>query len=188
MSIEHVSRSGKVYYLHMKAGKAGKANFYFSTNAEGPQAKIVPPGFEIYENVGGQVFLRRIPKKLIADEELELTRAALAARGDEWRYKTEVKKNIITVYETDAQDHLSGVWSPWVGPEVEKQFRIRHGYYMGVLRFILTDAAQRRFSVERYCFRGSIDDWISLGSPATLPVLIKKYVKHLGKESFYELF
>ncbi len=188
MSIEHVSRSGKVYYLHGKAGKGGKPNFYFSTDADGPLVDIVPNGFEIYENVGGQVFLRRIPKKLITDEELELTRAALAAHAEVWQYKIDVKKNIITVYETEPHDRSFHELAPWIDPAREKEFRIQHAYYMAVLRFILMDPAQRRFTAERYCFRGSVDDWISVGPPATLPALLKQYVKHLGRDSFYELF
>ena len=188
MSIEHVSRSGKVYYLHGKPGKGGKPNLFFSTDSIGPRVDIVPGGFEIYENVAGQVFLRRLPKKLIADEELELVRAALAAQAEEWLHKTEVKKNIITVYETESHDRWGDALAPWIDPAKEKQFRIRHAYYVAVLRFILTDPAQRRFAVERYCFRGSVDRWISLGEVGALPALIKKFVKHLGKESFYELF
>ena len=162
MSVEHVSRSGKVYYLHGKPGKGGKPNLFFSTDADGPLVDVVPNGFEIYENVNGQVFLRRIRKKL--------------------------KKNIITIYETEVREGLSSALAPWVDPAKEKQFRIQHAYYMAVLRFVLTDPAQRRFAPERYCFRGSVDDWISLGPPATLPSLLKKYAKHLGKESFYDLF
>jgi hypothetical protein len=187
-TIEHVSRSGKVYYLHAKPGKGGQPNFFFSTDAAGPPVDVVPNGLEIYENVAGQVFLRRIPKRLIADEELQLVRAALAAHDEEWRYKTEVKKNIITVHETEKHYLWPDALLPWIDPAKEKQFRIQHAYYMAVLRFVLTDSLQRRFTAERYCFRGSIDDWISLGPPATLPALIKKYVKHLGKESFFELF
>ncbi len=188
MSIKHISRSGKVYYLHTKPGKGGKPNLFFSTDANGLLVDVVPNGFEIYENVAGQVFLRRIPKKLIADEELRMVQSGLAAHAEEWRYKTEVKKNIITVHETESHDCWPDALAPWLDPAKEKQFRIQHAYYMAVLRFVLTDAVQRHFAAERYCFRGSVDDWISLGSPATLPVLIKKYVKHLGKESFYELF
>jgi hypothetical protein len=188
MSIEHVSRSGKVYYLHGKPGKGGKPNFYFSTDADGPLVDILPKGFEIHENVGGQVFLRRIQKKLITEQELDLTRSALAAHAEEWLYKTEVKKNMIVIYETESHGRLSDALAPWVNPALEKQFRIRHAYYMAVLRFILTDPARRLFAPERYCFRGSVDDWINLGPSAPLPALIKKYVKHLGKASIYDLF
>ena len=188
MSIEHVSRSGKVYYLHGKPGKAGKPNFYFSMDADGPRVDIVPAGFEIYENIGGQDFLRRIPKKLIADEELALTRAALTAHAEEWLCKTEAKKNMIVVYETEKRDNWLRELAPWISPARERQFTMQHAYYMAVLRFILTDPARRRFTPERYCFRGSVDDWIGLGPPARLPVLPKQYVKHLGRDSFYELF
>lgn len=187
-SIEHISRSVKVYYLHGKPGKGGKPNLFFSTDASGPLVDVVPNGFEIYENIAGQVFLRRIQKKLIADEELQLVQAALAAHAENWRYRTEVKKNIITVHETDSHDGWSDALAPWIDAAKEKQFRLQHAYYMAVLRFALTEPAQRRFTAERYCFRGSVDDWISLGPPATLPALINKYVKHLGTESFYDLF
>ena len=57
-----------------------------------------------------------------------------------------------------------------------------------VLRFILVDAERRLFTPERYCFRGSVDDWISIGPPESIEKLAAKYVKHLGQESMYELF
>ena len=67
MSIAHVSRTGKVYYLHGRPGKGGKHNFFFSTDDDGEGVDIIPEGFEIHENIRGQVFLRHIPKKLITD-------------------------------------------------------------------------------------------------------------------------
>ena len=56
-----------------------------------------------------------------------------------------------------------------------------------LLRFTLLDEARRTFQTERYCFRGSIDDWIDVGWPGLLEKLCKLYVRHLGQESFYEL-
>jgi len=47
MSVEHVSRSGDVYYLHGKPGKGGKPNYFFSKDPEGPLVDIVPGGYEI---------------------------------------------------------------------------------------------------------------------------------------------
>jgi hypothetical protein len=96
--------------------------------------------------------------------------------------------NIITIYETENCADWSRTEMPWINPAKEKEFRIRHAYYMAVLRFILTDPAQRRFTAQRYCFRGSVDDWIGLGPSAPLSGLLKQYVKHLGRDSFYELF
>ncbi len=188
MSIQHTSRSGKIYHLHTKPGKTGKPNYHLSTDADGALLDVIPAGYEIYENIAGQVFLRRIQKKLITDEELALTRAALLAHAKEWRYKTEIKKNIIIIHETDSPERLSGALPSWMDAAKVEQLSIRNAYYMAVLRFILVDPAKRHFAPERYCFRGSVEDWISIDPPATLPALPKQFVKHLGRESFYELF
>ncbi|MEX2358764.1 MAG: hypothetical protein WEE51_10560, partial [Pirellulaceae bacterium] len=59
--------------------------------------------------------------------------------------------------------------------------------YSPMLRFTLEDTNKRLFSVERWCFRGAIDDWIFVDRPAPLAKQIKKYVRHLGQESFFEL-
>jgi hypothetical protein len=53
MSIQHTTRTGKTYYLHVGQGKSGKPNYFFSTEPEGRLVNSVPEGFEIYENVGG---------------------------------------------------------------------------------------------------------------------------------------
>jgi hypothetical protein len=56
------------------------------------------------------------------------------------------------------------------------------------MRFALADEEKRLFTVERYCFRGSIDDWIPLMSePASLHDLTGRHVPHLGEDSFYDL-
>ena len=36
-------------------------------------------------------------------------------------------------------------------------------------------------------FLGSIDDWIDIGH-GKLTTLVKTYLKHLGKDSYFELF
>jgi hypothetical protein len=45
----------------------------------------------------------------------------------------------------------------------------------------------RLMLLPRFCYLGSIDDWIEIGPIDQLATLVKTYVKHLGQESFYEL-
>jgi hypothetical protein len=150
----------------------------------------MPEDYEVYENVRGQVFLRRISEKLISEEEQGTVAAALIAHAEEWRYKTEIKKNTIVVYE--ASDLRTGVESrfPWVDSATLKAAAIRNANYMAVLRFVLVDPVKRRFAVERFCFMGSVDDWIPVGTEAAsrLSTVAKKYVKYLGTDAIYELF
>jgi hypothetical protein len=187
MSVEHVSRTGKRYYLRTAQRKSGRPAFYFSTNPDPPLAESVPAGYEIYENVGGQVFLRKISKKLVTEEEIEIVRTALKQRAEEWKYQVEIKRNTIVVHEA-GQGEDWGV--PRINSAILKEHLARFAHYQAVLRFVLVDQIRRRFLPERYCFRGSVDDWIPIGSegPSGIEVLTKRYVKYLGKESFYELF
>lgn len=60
--------------------------------------------------------------------------------------------------------------------------------YSPMLQFALLDKEKRLFETRRYCFLGSIDDWITIGTVDVLPKLVKIYVKHLGEESYYELY
>jgi hypothetical protein len=190
MSIQHITRTGKTYYLHVGQGKMGKPNYFFSTEPGGPLVNSVPKGFELYENVGGQVFLRRKQPKLITDEELAMVEEALERHAEEWRYRVEVKKTAVCVYEaSDNTARLEHIALPWISKATIKQSAIQSANYIAMMRFVLADPEKRLFLAERFCFRGSVDDWIDIGGPAQkLSVVLKKFIKHLGKESVFELY
>jgi len=69
LSITHVNRKEKTYYLHIGKTKTGKDKYYFSLKTNGPLAETIPDGFEVYENPDAQVFFRKIQPKLITDIE-----------------------------------------------------------------------------------------------------------------------
>jgi hypothetical protein len=189
MHVIHIARSTKAYYLHVLQRKNGKPNYYFSTDASGPLADGIPPGYEIYEDIRGRVFLRRQPPRIITDEEMQVVQSALRVRPDAWRYRPEIMKHLIVVHEAGGDPTFFKELVPWCSEERLTELLVRFAHYVAVLRFILVDRSQRLFAVERYCFRGSIDRWTSIGyeSPAALSLLVKLYVKHLGQESFYDL-
>src|SRR5215468_7419623 len=114
MSIQHVTRTGKIYYLHIGEGKTGKPNYFFSTKGTGDLAESLPAGYEIYENVRAQVFLRRPPPKIVTDAEITLVRKALNNHAEEWRYKIETKKNAIIIHEAHDSfpqlDQIAPLW------------------------------------------------------------------------------
>jgi len=56
------------------------------------------------------------------------------------------------------------------------------------MQFVLIDKKKRLFNIQRYNYRGSIDDWIDIDYFEPLDELVRKYVKHLGQESFFELY
>ena len=60
--------------------------------------------------------------------------------------------------------------------------------YGPIMRFTVEDEKKRAFIAERYCFLGSVDDWIIIGESDSLKNLVKKYIKHLDQDSFFDLF
>lgn len=72
--------------------------------------------------------------------------------------------------------------------ESQRDWLVRNSRYTAMMRFVLTDAEERLFVAERWCFRGSVDRWIQLSVPSPLPELIPKFVPHLGQESFFDLY
>jgi hypothetical protein len=189
MTVTHTSRTGKIYFLHAGVTKTGKAKYFFSLKQDAEQVDAIPEGFEIYENVNGQVFLRRIQKQIITPEELALVEGALREQGEAWEYRTEIKKNAIWVYESGTDvGGISDLIATYTGRPMSTAEQLRHAHYMAVMRFVLTDKTARTFVTERYCFKGSVDDWIFVDGPAQLADQVGKYIQHLGRESFYELF
>ncbi len=103
----------------------------------------------------------------------------------------EVKKNAIVIHTPDQDvDSLADTLSFLAGSRETKVKAVLEKAltYSPMLQFVLTDKAKRLFETQRYCFLGSIDDWITIGNKDELPRLAKAYVKHLGEESFYDLY
>lgn len=188
MSVEHRSRRGQTWYLHAKATATGKSSYFFSMDADGQLVQAVPDGYEIYENVNSQVFLRKKTAQVIQPKELAIVEDALRRHEDPWRHWVEVKKDVIVVYHAGEMNGIDGMLASFGRSPLTETDRRRFATYTAVLRFTLIDRKVRGFVAERFCFRGSIDDWIPIGGPAPLAAHVRQFVRHLGRESFYELF
>lgn len=191
MPITHVNRRGRTYYLHCGRTKTGKDKYFVSTKQDGELAERIPDGSEIYENPDGQVFLRRKIATLIHDNELVLIRTALAnAALESYQYKIETGKETLTIHllDDDPTD-LMPLLIPFgrIALRRPEEFADRFGMYSAMMRLTLVDVDKRLWSVERFCFKGSVDDWIYLAGPGKLKPLADKFLKHLGKDSFYDL-
>lgn len=190
MPIQHVNRRRQTYYLHEGKTKTGKPNYFFSMKSEGALVEEIPEGYEIYENPNAQVFLRRIQPQIISDNEKAIIEKYINKVKTGNQYIIDVKEKMITIFESHQLnhfvDHLLHDF-PIVNRINAIEISERSAYYQPIMRFVIEDIENRVFRVERYCFRGSIDDWLFLHDSDKLEALAKKYIKHLGGESFYDL-
>ena len=190
MAIEYVNRRGQKYYLHQGETKTGKPKYFFSMKAEGILGNDIPDGYEIYENPNAQVFLRKILPQLITPQEITIINAGIKKYAQLDYFIVDVKGKNIIVYLADQNvDNLMefASFSYTKNSPMVREAIARSLTYSPMMQFVLEDSQTRKFAVERWCFRGSVDDWISLGSSTDLKELVKNYARHLGKESFYDL-
>src|SRR5712691_3005554 len=162
MPITHTNAKGQTYYLHQGTTKTEKPKYYFSTKSEGPLADAIPEGFEIYENPNAQVFLRRIPPKLITDEERQIVEDGMRKYAEVQDCKIDIKGKTIVVYTPNQSVEefsqlLKGL-NPFIGEAKVREYFTRYVQYAPMLQFILDDEKRRTFTAQRYCFRGSVDD------------------------------
>lgn len=189
MPITHKNRKGQVWTLFEGKTKTGKPKYFLSQKpADGTPASKIPEGYEIYEKPSGQVFCRKKLPVLITDDEVRLVETELSRRRLN-ACIVERKGEDLIIHEAQGGEGIHdlakrfGIGKTQVADLIAKSQR-----YQPVLRFKLMDDEDRLFSAFRWCFKGSIDDWYPIDYEKPLAALAKKYVKHIGQESFYELF
>ena len=101
MPITHINAKGQTFSLYQGTTKTGKPKYYFAMQSEGTRAKAIPAGYEIYENPNAQVFLRRIPPKIITDEERRAIEEGMRRYATVKDYKIDVKGNAILIYTAE---------------------------------------------------------------------------------------
>jgi hypothetical protein len=193
MTIKYVNSKERTYYLHQSQTKTGKSRYHFSMKNEGA-SKIskIPDGYEIYEHpTNAQVFLRKSRSQTIKADEKKMVEEGMKKYSDIKFYKIDIKEEAILIYTPDQDvDALISIFDKHLpikmptekmGDVLKKTFS-----YSPELRFILTDKENRRFTTQRFCYLDSVEDWIPIGYPDNLEVLIEAYLPHLGKESLFE--
>ncbi len=201
MAIKYSNRVGKTYYLLEGKTTTGKPRYFFSLrqNGKGTAVDILPEGYEIYEHPeNAQVFLRKNRPRLITDIEEQFVINHVRNLKRSRRYRVDCKDEYITIYESNADtENLKGIFGdllkiaptrPGVNADdaMDVLINIADQHYTAMLRFCLVDKEKRTFTIERFCFRDSIEDWIYLAGPDDFRKIVKKYVKISGTDEFFD--
>lgn len=192
--MEYVNRQGNRYYVFQGTTKAGKPKFYVSKRPQsnsGSLVKSLPPEFELHESPSdGRVSVRRRRTSNIIPPERDLVHQLAETLSAYSQVQTLIEGDRIVVY-TPAVDaeHAAELMDRLFGHAAVARladWTQRNTHYNAELRFSLADAEKRTYVLERYCYRGSIDDWITIGGPDLLETLAEKILPHLGHDSFFD--
>jgi hypothetical protein len=192
------NRCGATYYLQEGKTRTGKPKYYAGRKLTGAPLAALPEGHEFYERPDtAQVVIRKIqPSPITELERRQAEEIINRASGLEYCIVA-IEGDALVVYtpsttRADADRLIELVGGGFFGlrsaqADLLREAQFRHSQFTKMLRFTLVDPDNRAYRAERWCFRGSIDDWIDLPGYGSLKKLIEKYAKHLGKDSFYDL-
>lgn len=190
MAYSYTNRKGSTYYLCQVKTKTGKMRYYFAGESKATPVDKIPAGYQVDESVNGIVSLVKVRPQVIFTQELASVETSLKKHPHGPYYRAVIKGNQIVIYESQGADFINVLFGiGWTLPEdVGRQLLERNAQYSPIMRFILDDKDGRTFHPERWCFRGSIDDWIQVGVPEKIEELAKKLIPLLGTDDFFELY
>jgi hypothetical protein len=194
MGLEYVNRRGERYYLLQGKTKSGKPKYYVSRKADGTAVERMPDGYEFHESPErGIVSVRKIrPTRLLPQEREQLATWIRELAGIE-HFLVDVQDDSLVVYTPGNSPSESArlVDKLFGGSAKDSAHTVawisQHAHYMPMFRFKVVEADKRHFSVERWCYLGSIDDWFYLAGAQPLQAQACKYLPYLNEESFYDL-
>lgn len=194
MPLEYRNRKGHLYTVFQGVTKTGKPRYFVSKSNQsdaGVEIDVLPDGFEIWESpANSTVSVRRCKATRILAAERDLISRLVLQLTHFSVEQTVIDGDSIVVYTPDtdpmvAKDELRKIFGSY---RLDDAFIARTTQFTAMLRFTLRDAERRIFSVERYCFRGAVDGWISIRNRGLLETVARQVIPTLSSEAFYELF
>ncbi len=197
-TLEYENRMGDVYYLQEGKTRTGKPKYYTGRKLTGTPLAAMPEGHEFYERPDtGQVVVRKIPESPITEFERRQAEDIVRRASGLEHFIVAIEGDALVVYtpstsRADADRLCDLMMGPGFGKgsamaDAFREKLMRDSQYMKMLRFELVDPDKREYRAERWCFRGSIDDWWMLPGSGPLAEVVEQYARHLDRESFFEL-
>jgi len=190
--VTYTNRHGEPYYLHQGRTKTGKVRYFVAKTVGDGAIHATPEGFEITESINGVVSVRRAdPSRPCAPAvDLETVRAEVARHPHLRRCKVDERGGEIFIQEPERTVDDEGLRAMaatfFVSPERMREASIpRRPRYSPVMRFSPEPLSPGAYAVYRMTYRGR-GGWHILGA-GPLAAMAKRYVPHIGKESFFEL-
>ena len=192
MPITHTNRKDVTFYLCRGVTKTGKPRYFFAREPDkGEPVEALPEGYEVVESVNGVVSLAKARPVLIQPEERALVQAAVAKHPKVYNYRVDVKGERIVVYQRIGEDpdkmiQLFTAYGIFRDGNVDR-FREdsdRRARFSPVLRFTLADETRRTFFTERWCYLGSIDDWVEISPAGQLSRWVRQTVPNWAPMPF----
>ncbi|MBI2893402.1 MAG: hypothetical protein HYY06_07605 [Deltaproteobacteria bacterium] len=183
------NRMGDTYFLHEGRTKTGKPRYFFAkTTGEGAVATM-PKGFEVSESINGVVSVRRkiAGASAVPEEDVKVVELAVGRHSHLRGYMVRALDDAVVVFEPyprpddlrDIAQRLGG--ADRVTALIEN--RMKRVQYAPVMKF---EREGDGYRVLRMTYRGK-GGWSWPLATGKLRELVKRFVRHINTDEFFEL-
>lgn len=186
---------GKTYYLKSRKTKKGNTTYYLTKKLDDTCLNKIPAGYEVFEKYNlDMLYVRRKKPSSYSKEDITIIEKELKTCSSIDAYRLDIYGDEIKIYTAENGDGIdslmkNNIFNTPLNTGKKLAFRNMLMSYEERLKIIYKDKKEfKGFEVMRYCYRGSIDDWIVIDLGENLKELAEKNIFHLGKESYFELY
>ena len=185
MALTFKNQLNQPYYVKAKETKTGKMTYFLTKKLDDACLDKLPVEYEVFEKYDSRMmFIRKSKPTLFSKEDLKVIEKELKKNKAIGDFKLDCYDNEIKIYvaEDDESSELSAFMRLMGGRIMNFK-----NYHERMKIKIESAHDNKSYQFMRFCYRGSIDDWITIGEGKNLHKLAQKILIHLGEDSYYEL-
>jgi len=181
--LEFKNKWGQTYYVKSSTTKTGKTTFVVTKTLTEDCVSKLPDGFEVADiPTSGQFVVRKKLPTVFTNTEVQIIEKELKKNKALSDYKIDIRGDILSIFVKDKPNLLD------FGSMFPKHLLEMIGNFEEKMRVkIVIRGNSRNYIFERFNFRGSVDDWMTIGTGTDLHELAQKFIRHLGLESYFEI-
>ncbi|MEM1123122.1 MAG: hypothetical protein AAGJ18_21950 [Bacteroidota bacterium] len=185
----------QAFYIKSKKTKKGNTTYYMTKKLDNECLDEEPVGFEVFERPDSRtLFIRRRKPNKFGLKGLNYIKKELEKNKAISDFKVDVNGDIVKIYTTDLESGADNVFGGGLRDLLFNNaqvdiFRKAFQRYEERMRIKIVERKdEKEYLVYRYCYRGSVDDWIVIDAGEDLGQLAKDNLKLIGTEAYFERY
>lgn len=194
MAKEFKNSRNVAFYIKSKLTKKGNTTYFMTKKLNKECLDEEPQGFEVFEKPDSRtIFIRRRKPNKFGLKGVNIIKKELERNKNIADFKIDVNGDEVKIYTVDLEDErdnvfVGGLQDVLFSKSKMNVFRKAFQRFEERMRIKLMEKKEEReYLVYRYCYRGSVDDWIIIDAGENLADMTKN-LQLIGTEEYFESY
>ncbi|GEM_PF-3781429 len=194
MAKEFKNSRDVAFYIKSKLTKKGNTTYFMTKKLDKECLDEEPQGFEVFEKPDSRtIFIRRRKPNKFGLKGVNTIKKELEKNKNVADFRIDVNGDEVKVYTTDIEASRESIFDGGLSQLLNSKdkldfFKKRFQRYEERMRIKLMEKKEEKeYLVYRYCYRGSVDDWIIIDAGEDL-IEMAKNLQLIGTEEYFERY